>query len=205
MVYIHGNYEWDTPSFREGGRVKRLWIPCVLCVLVMVIASSSVSATTLVHNFGTATADLLANNTVDANASDIGDWIYYLRLWEDRYGESYTFLDVEVTCVFTDNWNGAVDFEFYFNLSIEWWDMDPPQLIQEMGTDQWHLYDNSGNYGPGQGAQDTLSIEIPWMESANGYYKCILEVFIIAYAPIPVSDEDSEVWYITCGEFEPPY
>ena len=183
--------------------VKRLWIPSVLCVLVMVIASSSVSATPDVHNFGTATAEFDDIN-VEVVVPDIGEeWTFYLFLWEDKYAEQHSPLDVEVTCEFMEDYTGAALFCFLFNLSIEWWDGDPPQLVQDLGYDNWQVSDTSANYNNQQVYDETLSMEIEWMESANGYFQCRLEVSLSV--PGVGSDVDWVEWKIYCEEYEPPY
>lgn len=172
--------------------MKRKWILSVLWVLVMVFASSNVSA--VGKNFGTATTDLW-DDSVNATAPDVSDWVYSHDEWKTGV------LDVEVTCEFIDYTTNPTNFEFLFNLRIELWQVFPPPgvHIEVTGEDSWHVYDSSSNYINNQVYDDTLSVEIAWYAPGSYMYKCILEVYMYNYNE-PANASDSDTWWITMAD-----
>lgn len=171
--------------------MKRKWILPILCVLVMVGASSGVSAVS--HNFGTATTDL-TNNSATATAPAINNWVYSLEV------ELAAALDVEVTCEFTDQVNGDIEFSFYFILTIDLWQETPPVYIDHYDSHAWTESNEwSSNWvNVPVVHSDTVSVEISWQPSIeNRMYKCALDVYI-ENIDADVIDTDSESWFITC-------
>lgn len=173
--------------------MKRLWISCVLCVLVMVIATSSASAA--LHNFGTATTDLY-DTSVQAYAPNIQDWAYSLET------EQAPILDVEVICEFEDHSNSQFMFQFTYLLNIELWQVNPPQIVEQYDFDVWNVYDDTANWGNGRIHSNTLSITIDYYAPGTYQYKCILEVHIWNYkdAENTISAEASDTWWITMAQ-----
>ena len=178
-----------SPFWGRGKKMKRKWILSILCVFVMVCASTNVSA--VGKNFGTATTDLW-DDSVNATAPDVSDWVYSHEEWKTGV------LDVEVTCEFVDYTSQPIDFEFLYNLRIELWQVLPPPgvLIEVTGEDYWHVDDSSSNYLNNQVYDDTLSVEIEWHAPGSYMYKCILEVYIYN-DEVPVNASDSDTWWIT--------
>ena len=171
--------------------MKRNWILPILCVLVMVGASTGVSAVS--HDFGTATTEL-DDDDASATAPAIDNWVYKL---ED---EGAAYLDVEVDCEFTDRHSQDADFSFYFLLSIDLWQETPPEYIEHHGSDSWEeLNEDSGNWANFPVVHtDTLSVEIAWQPPpTNHMYKCTLDVNM-ENIDDEVTDSDSESWFITC-------
>jgi hypothetical protein len=172
--------------------MKGKWILPLVCALVMVTASSGVAA--VLHNFGTATTEL-EDDDVTATAPVINDWEYKLEV------ELAAYLDVEVTCQFKDKAGAVDDFSFYFLLTIDLWEVSPPQFYQPYGTDSWsELNEDSTNWANVPVIhEETLSIEIAWIPEPHEYmYKCTLDVYI-TNDDVPVSDSDQETWFITCA------
>lgn len=160
----------------------------------MVCASSSVSA--VGKNFGTATTDLW-DDSVNATAPDISDWVYSHDEWKSGV------LDVEITCEFVDNTNQDLEFTFTYLLTIELWQVFPypdGEFIEITGTDRWNDTNWSSNYLNAPVVHtDTLSVEIAWYAPGSYKYKCILDVYI-CNINATVMDADSETWWITMAE-----
>jgi hypothetical protein len=169
--------------------MKRIPLTAILCVLMMVLTSSSVSAAN--HNFGTAITELWYDS-VDATCPEIDDWEYSLSEEEEYY------LDVEITCQFKDD-SSPVDFTFNYILEIELWQQNPPMSISLWGVDDWRVTDNSANWlNVPVVHQDILSEEIAWISpQENRMYKCRLTAYIYN-DEFEISDEESDSWFITC-------
>jgi len=176
--------------------VKRKWIIPSLCVLVMIFASSGVSA--VGHNFGTATANLTTNGAV-ANAPQINDWWYYIEV------EGAAFLNVTIDCEFRDQANGDKEFSFNFELEIELWTWvvwHPVwEFLSDTGFDNWGVVNNQSALwlNDPHVYSETLDVEIVWYEPHPEWqywrYKCILDVYIENHDE-DVIDTDQEIWWI---------
>ena len=171
--------------------MKGKWILPIVCVLVMVSATSGVSAVS--HDFGTAEA-LLQDDDVTATVPVIDNWVYKLEV------ELAAFLDVEVDCEFRDDAGAVDEFSFIFRLSIEKWTKNPPAFDQYIGSDEWSVSnEDSTNWNNVPVVYtDTISVEIGWIPLPHYHmYKCILDVTIDNH-DIEVSDSDQETWFINC-------
>jgi len=173
--------------------MKGISLMAILCVLVMVLASSGVTAAPVNHNFGTGVTELWIDS-VNATCPSINNWEYSLN------EQQHPYLDVEITCQFEDHVNDAINFTINFILVIEVWQESPPQFVSMYGGDDWKITnDNSSFYNNFPFVyEDTLSKEICWLPpAANRMYKCELTVYINNYRE-DISDDESDSWYITC-------
>jgi len=176
--------------------VKGKWILPIMCVLVMVGATSGVSAVS--HDFGTATT-LLQDASVTATAPVIDDWEYKLEV------EQAAFLNVTVDCEFSDDAGMIDDFNFHFHLSIDVWTYQAPgpaEFFEHWGHDDWSVAEeDSTNWNNDPFVYThTLDVEIAWISPPNpsGYhYVCTLDVYIEDVLADHI-DSDQETWVITC-------
>ncbi len=167
--------------------MRRTWFIAIGCVLMMLTASTFVTASV---NFGTGYIHIYDDDDVDAVCPSINNWQF------SKIAEGQT-VDVEVTCEVRDSTAGNVFFDFTFLLTIEVWQVNPPMCLALFDDDEWSLTgQQTVNYPNGiPWTSDTLSIQIDWLANPNQYYKCTFSCDVVV-------DDDSacdlETWSITC-------
>lgn len=156
------------------------------------MASFPVSAN-VQKNFGTATVDL-ETTTCDATCPGINDFLWDLT---DEGGDGW--MDIEISCEFNDNANGAVDCNFNISLVVEKWYITPSSYKGPYGSDDWDVDDSSGNWMNSPPSHtNTLTVTVPFKNPvSNEKYKCILHVYIENEDPPGDSDYESDSWFIT--------
>ena len=159
----------------------------ILCALCLVIATSYTSAN-YVKDFGTVVA-VLQDDAVSATCPDIQDFDYSISQCDND-----DHLDVNITCIFTDDANGAYNFSFNFLLWVDLWDANTQSKLRFWGDDEWAVVDENSAFWLNQNHTQNISVTI--FHQTNWFYKCYLDVYIINL-DADVSDFDSVSWNIT--------
>ncbi len=167
--------------------MRRAWFIAFGCVLMMLTASTFVSASV---NFGTGHIEIVADDEVYASCPSISDWDY------SKIAEGPT-IDVEVTCEVWDSSAGNVDFDFTFLFTIEVWQVSPSMCLGLYDDDDWSLTGQQTINYPNlpQKTTDTLTIQIDWLPNPNQYYKCTFSCDVDVDSD---SASDLETWSISC-------
>ena len=165
------------------------WFLAIMCVFVMVIASTPVSA-----GLGPASVEI-SDDGADATCPDIQNGHYSRSIVGDDY------YDIVVDCVVNDVTTGSVDFSFMFILKIELWLIMEQIKLSDYDEDDWgESNEDSANYPnpPLPPTSSTISVEIQWRGEPNFMYRCFLTVYIINHDE-EVDDLESGYWDITMG------
>ncbi len=169
--------------------MMKKWFLAMMSVLVMVMASTPVSA-----SFGTASVEI-SDESADATCPDIQNW-HYSR---SQVGDDY--YPVYVDCVVNDVTTKSVEFSFTFHLKIELWLEMEQVYLSDYDEDAWSESNEDSAFYPNPPApptSSTISVEIQWRGEPNFMYRCFLTVYIYNLDK-EVGDLESDYWDIAMG------